>query len=209
MDKLRLTRLYSSLIQSRSISNYQVDLSFFMHPPKLSRNQGPHVSVSYSVSVQIGSYLQIFQMQQEINLNNLLNEYFAQHLYQQYLSLLLLCHISNVTLDLIFLPLHIQLFIILPKCLYSSLEKRFSYQARGSDQIPRREVSLHCSIGHVSPADPIDCSSYYQSSTAAITMTETLRATMFFFLFAQKLINFLSFCEAVSIGFRTRFFDET
>ena len=114
-----------------------------------------------------------------------------------------------MTLDLIFQPLHIYLFIILPKCLYSSLEKRFSYQARGSDQIPRREVSLHCSIGHVSPADPIDCSSYYQSSTAAITMTETLRATMFFFLFAQKLINFLSFCEAVSIGFRTRFFDET
>ena len=117
-----------------------------------------------------------------------------------------------MSLDLIFLPLHtyIYLFIILPKCLDSSLEKRFSYQARGSDQIPRREVSLHCStIGHVSPADPIDCSSYYQSSTAAITMTETLRATMFFFLFAQKLINFLSFCEAVSIGFRTRFFDET
>ena len=107
-----------------------------------------------------------------------------------------------MTLDLIFQPLHIYLFIILPKCLDSSLEKRFSYQARGSDQIPRREVSLHCSIGHVSPADPIDCSSYYQSS-------QTLRATMFFFLFAQKLINFLSFCEAVSIGFRTRFFDET
>ena len=101
-----------------------------------------------------------------------------------------------MTLDLIFQPLHIYLFIILPKCLYSSLEKRFSYQARGSDQIPRREVSLHCSIGHVSPADPIDCS-------------QTLRATMFFFLFAQKLINFLSFCEAVSIGFCTRFFDET
>ena len=110
-----------------------------------------------------------------------------------------------MTLDLIFLPLHmyIFLFIILPKCLDSSLEKRFSYQARGSDQIPRREVSLHCStIGHVSPADPIDCSSYYHTS-------QTLRATMFFFLFAQKLINFLSFCEAVSIGFRTRFFDET
>ena len=146
----------------------------------------------------------------EINLNNLPNEYIFCLAFVPAIVIIIIA-LSYFKCDIRFnlRTFTYLLFIILPKCLYSSLEKRFSYQARGSDQIPRREVSLHCSIGHVSPADPIDCSSYYQSSTAAITMTETLRATMFFFLFAQKLINFLSFCEAVSIGFRTRFFDET